>query len=85
MLKLHNGETALTVYTFGKQFGQHKFCRVCGTSVLIHAAGEDMMAFNVSLLWSLSFVITIFFFPWECGFRVEIVGFLLQQLRCRDL
>lgn len=48
MVRLHTGENSLTVYAFGEKNGLHKFCRVCGTSVMIHAATDDMMALNVS-------------------------------------
>lgn len=50
MTTLHQGEDSLTSYTFGNKNGIHRFCKVCGTSVLIFAPeGVDGMGVNVSL------------------------------------
>lgn len=55
---LDAGESKLSVYRFGPKNKQHKFCNVCGTSLMIDFAEEpknspfgdisEYMAINVS-------------------------------------
>jgi hypothetical protein len=55
---LDAGEDKLSVYRFGPKNKQHKFCKICGTSLMIDFAEEpknspfgsisDYMAVNVS-------------------------------------
>jgi hypothetical protein len=55
---LDSGEGELSVYRFGPNNKQHKFCKICGTSLMIDFADEPMgspfgdisryMAINVS-------------------------------------
>ena len=48
MTKIHSGEDALTTYSFGNKNGFHKFCKVCGSSVMIFGPeGVDGMGVNV--------------------------------------